>query len=70
MMTSFDRNKGTLADQKAVDAFKFDRMELPYTSCYCEENIYMLCLEVKKKTALLEHCSVMFISNDRRAVHS
>jgi hypothetical protein len=71
MVSSFDFSENQTAVEAllALDVFKFDRDELSYTSCYCEENIYMLCLEVKKKKPeLLEHCSVMFISNDKRAV--
>jgi hypothetical protein len=75
MVSSFDKECEVLENQTsmeallAMDVFKFDREELLYTSGYCEENIYMLCLEVKKKKPqLLEHCSVMFISNDKKAV--
>jgi hypothetical protein len=52
-----------------LDILKFDRSDLLYTACYCEENIYMLCSEIlKKRPELLDDFSVMFISNDHRSV--
>lgn len=52
-----------------LDVLKFNRNSLLYTACYCEENIYMLCSEIKKrKPELLNNFSVMFISNDNRSV--
>ncbi|KAI8645368.1 N-terminal glutamine amidase-domain-containing protein [Parasitella parasitica] len=52
-----------------LDVLKFNKNTLEYTSCYCEENIYMLCLEItKKKPELLDDFSVIFISNNNRSV--
>ncbi|CAO3655255.1 unnamed protein product [Mucor hiemalis] len=43
--------------------------DLTYTRCYCEENIYLLCKEVKEKQQdLLKFCSVIYISNEDRMV--
>ena len=45
------------------------RNELIYTSCYCEENIYMMCRMIAKQNQHdLEHCTVVFISNPNKAV--
>ncbi|KAI8364805.1 N-terminal glutamine amidase-domain-containing protein [Radiomyces spectabilis] len=42
---------------------------LTYTSCYCEENIYMLCKELKRIAPNeLENCTVVFISNSNRSI--
>ncbi|KAL9546634.1 hypothetical protein MBANPS3_006574 [Mucor bainieri] len=52
-----------------LDILKFDRSNLLYTACYCEENIYMLCSEIlKKRPELMDDFSVLFISNDHRSV--
>lgn len=52
-----------------LDVLKFNRDNLLYTACYCEENIYMLCSDIKKKRPeLLNNFSVIFISNDNRSV--
>lgn len=49
-----------------LNAKKFN---LTYTRCYCEENIYLLCKEIKEKqNEALEHCSVVYISNEDRMV--
>lgn len=43
--------------------------ELKYTRCYCEENIYLLCKEIKEKQKdLLQNCFVIYISNENRMV--
>ncbi|KAI8059665.1 N-terminal glutamine amidase-domain-containing protein [Thamnidium elegans] len=45
------------------------KFNLTYTRCYCEENIYLLCKEIEEKqNETLEHCSVVYISNDDRMV--
>lgn len=47
----------------------FPRAELLYTRCYCEENIYQLCLWVKKNHyEMLDRLTVVFISNPDRRV--
>ncbi|GAA5815779.1 hypothetical protein MFLAVUS_009294 [Mucor flavus] len=46
-----------------------NKFDLTYTRCYCEENIYLLCKEIKEKqNEVLEHCSVVYISNQDRMV--
>ncbi|CEP16954.1 hypothetical protein [Parasitella parasitica] len=51
------------------DILKFNKSMLKYTPCYCEENIYMLCLEIaKRRPEVLGDFSVMFISNNNRSV--
>ncbi|XP_025835216.1 protein N-terminal glutamine amidohydrolase [Agrilus planipennis] len=40
-----------------------------YVSCYCEENVYKLCQDVKNKhPSELQNCYVVFISNASRTV--
>ena len=43
--------------------------ECMYTSCYCEENVWMLCNKVKQYDLnLLSSSSVLFISNPQKSV--
>ncbi|KAI9489482.1 protein N-terminal glutamine amidohydrolase [Zychaea mexicana] len=48
--------------------------ELLYTSCYCEENVYMMCKtmsELNRKEedhSMLDHCTVVFISNPSKSI--
>ncbi|KAK9503491.1 hypothetical protein O3M35_010036 [Rhynocoris fuscipes] len=40
-----------------------------YTSCYCEENIWKLCEQIKNiKPECLENCFVIFVSNHSKQV--
>lgn len=43
--------------------------DLKYTKCYCEENIYLLCKEIKEnENELLKYSNVIYISNDDKMV--
>ncbi|KAM9384289.1 protein N-terminal glutamine amidohydrolase [Pholidichthys leucotaenia] len=45
------------------------REDCPYTSCYCEENVWKLCEYIRtEKTSPLEQLFVVFISNQNRMV--
>lgn len=45
------------------------RSECLYTSCYCEENVWKLCEQVKDtQPNLLPYCYVVFISNRNQTV--
>lgn len=45
------------------------KFDLTYTRCYCEENIYLLCQEIKEKQKeLLESSYVVYISNPNKTV--
>ncbi|KAI9336877.1 N-terminal glutamine amidase-domain-containing protein [Pilaira anomala] len=45
------------------------KLNLTYTRCYCEENIYLLCQEIKEKQKeLLESSYVVYISNPNKTV--
>ncbi|KAI8143706.1 N-terminal glutamine amidase-domain-containing protein, partial [Fennellomyces sp. T-0311] len=40
-----------------------------YTSAYCEENVYMLCKTIAETNpAILDHCTVVFISNPNKII--
>lgn len=52
-----------------------DRTRLTYTSCYCEENVWKLCEEIKRRVAggdivedLMFRCFAVFISNPSKSV--
>ncbi|KAG0178666.1 hypothetical protein DFQ29_003139 [Apophysomyces sp. BC1021] len=48
---------------------EWNKEDLTYTSCYCEENIYLLCKKVASECpALLEQFSVLFISNASKTI--
>ncbi|KAK7791700.1 hypothetical protein R5R35_008714 [Gryllus longicercus] len=46
-----------------------NRSDCKYTPCYCEENVWKLCSEVRdRQPAELPSCYVVFVSNDKRTV--
>ena len=49
---------------------KFIRSNCIYTKCYCEENVYQLCLNAQSQvsTQHLEYCFAVFISNPAKSV--
>lgn len=65
-MSRSDSPSSAIPDHDQLNVTKYD---LKYTRCYCEENIYLLCQEIKEKqNDLLKCCSVIYISNDNRMV--
>lgn len=46
-----------------------NRTDCKYTPCYCEENVWKLCADVRDSQAKeLPYCYVVFVSNDKRTV--
>ncbi|XP_055345722.1 protein N-terminal glutamine amidohydrolase-like isoform X2 [Paramacrobiotus metropolitanus] len=46
-----------------------DKVECVYTACYCEENVWKLCDQIRQTFPQeLEFCLVIFISNERRCI--